>query len=58
MLYVETCILGKGLDMGWFSKKDPRVVQTENQLHDGDRQITGQELDELIGGEDSEVGDN
>ena len=44
--------------MGWFSKKDPRVAQTESQLHDGDRQLTGQELDELIGGEDSEAGDD
>ena len=41
-----------------FQQKDKRVVNTINELHEGDRELTPEELDELIGGEDSEVGDN
>ena len=41
--------------MGWFTRKDKRVVNTVNELHEGDRELTPEEL---IGGDDDEVGDN
>ena len=44
--------------MGWVTKKDKRVVNTVNELHEGDRELTPEELDELIGGDEDEAGDN